>query len=213
MRKTKIICTIGPVSGSKEILTALNLEEHYNKDTVIEAYLNTLYLGNGCYGVKTASEKYFGKNVKDLNAAECACLASITKFPTKYNPLLNPDNNKVRQEYTLLQMQKNGYLTEAEYEEAVNYKLIFTNSDEYVPSEADEEIQKNAEMETKINSYYVDAVIDSVIDNLMAENGYTKQQATNKIYYGGLKIYAAVDLDIQEELEDVYVNRTNFFKK
>lgn len=194
----------------KEILTALNLEEHYNKDTVIEAYLNTLYLGNGCYGVKTASEKYFGKNVKDLNAAECACLASITKFPTKYNPLLNPDNNKVRQEYTLLQMKNNGYLTEAEYEEAVNYKLIFTNSDEYVPSEADEEIQINAEMETKINSYYVDAVIDSVIENLMDENGYTKQQATNKIYYGGLKIYAAVDLDVQAELEDVYENRTNF---
>ena len=81
----------------KEILTALNLEEHYNKDTIIEAYLNTLYLGSGCYGVKTASEKYFGKDVSELNAAECAVIASITQAPTKYNPLLNPDKNRERQ--------------------------------------------------------------------------------------------------------------------
>ena len=196
----------------REMLSALNLEKHYNKDTIIEAYLNTVYLGNGCYGVKTASEKYFGKDIKDLNAAECATIASITQFPTKYNPLLNPENNKVRQEYCLKQMCENGMISEEELNESINYHLIFTNSDEYVPSESSEQIQRTREEETKINSYYVDAVIDSVIADLMSEYGYTKQQATNKIYYGGYKIYAAVDLDIQEELEDVYVNRTNFPK-
>lgn len=194
----------------REMLTALNLEEHYSKDTIIEAYLNTLYLGNGCYGVKTASEKYFGKSVSELNAAECACIASITQFPTKFNPLLNPDNNKVRQEYCLKQMKANGSITEEEYNEAMNFKLIFTNSDEYVPEEANEEVKKTAEEEKKINSYYIDAVIDAVIEDLMDEYGYTKQQATNKIYYGGYKIYAAVDLEVQEQLEDVYVNRINF---
>ena len=194
----------------REMLMALNLEEHYSKDTIIEAYMNTLYLGSGCYGVKTASEKYFGKDVSELNAAECACIASITKYPTKYNPLLNPEENKTRQKYCLDKMYENGSLTKEEYDEAVNYKLIFTNSDEYVPEEADEEVKKTAEEETQINSYYVDAVIDAVIEDLMEEYGYTKQQATNKIYYGGYKIYAAVDLDIQEQLEDVYENRTNF---
>ena len=82
-----------------EILSALNLEENYDKDTILEAYLNTLYLGSGCYGVKTASEKYFGKDISELNAAECAVLVSITKAPTKYNPLINPDKNRERQVY------------------------------------------------------------------------------------------------------------------
>ncbi len=194
----------------REILSALNLEKNYSKDTIIEAYLNTVYLGSGCYGVKTASEKYFGKDIADLNAAECAVIASITQFPTKFNPLLNPENNKVRQEYCLGKMYENGVLNKKEYDEAMAYHLIFTNSDEYVPSEASEEIRKTQEEEKKINSYYVDAVIDQVIADLMDQYGYTKQQATNKIYYGGYKIYACVDLKIQEDLEDVYVNRINF---
>ncbi len=194
----------------KEILMALNLEQNYDKDTIIEAYLNTLYLGNGCYGVKTASETYFGKDVADLNAAECAVIASITQFPTKYNPLLNPENNRERQLDCLKKMYNDGSLTKEEYDEACDYHLIFTNSDDYVPDESNEEIKKRQDEEKQINSFYIDAVIDSVINDLMDEYGYTKQQATNQIYYGGLKIYAAVDLDIQEELEDVYENRTNF---
>ncbi|MCR5150653.1 MAG: transglycosylase domain-containing protein [Clostridiales bacterium] len=193
-----------------EILMALNLENHYDKNTIMEAYLNTLYLGSGCYGVKTASEKYFGKNVSELNAAECACLASITKYPTKYNPLLNPENNKTRYMYCLEQMKNNGSISMAEYTQAINYEIILTNSEKYIPENADEDIKKTVEEENKINSFYVDYVIDSVIDDLISEYGYSKQQATNKIYYGGLKIYAAVDLDIQETLEDVYINRINF---
>lgn len=194
----------------REILMALNLEKHFDKDTIIEAYMNTVYLGNGCYGVKTASEKYFGKDIKDLNAAECAVLASITQFPTKYNPLLNPENNKERQEYCLKKMLESEYLNQQQYDEAVAYHLIFTNSDDYVPDETNEQIKKTIEEETKINSFYVDAVIDSFIEQMMDEYGYTKQQATSKLYYGGYKIYAALDMDIQETLEDVYVNRTNF---
>ena len=194
----------------REILTALNLEKHYSKDTIIEAYMNTVYLGNGCYGVKTASEKYFGKDVKDLNAAECATLASITQFPTKFNPLLHPDNNKDRQEYCLKKMLENGAINQQQYDEALNYHLIFTNSDDYVPDESNEEIKKTMEEEKKINSFYVDAIIDSFISQMMDEYGYTKQQATSRLYYGGYKIYAAVDLEIQEMLEDIYVNRTNF---
>lgn len=192
-----------------EMLSALNLEKHYNKDTIIEAYMNTVYLGNGCNGVKTASEKYFGKDVKELNAAECACIASITQFPTKYNPLINPENNKDRQEECLKKMYESGFLTQAEYKEAVDYHLIFTNSDDYVPTE-DEEVKKTLEEETKINSFYVDAVIDQFISQMMDEYGYSKQQATDKLYYGGYKIYAAVDLEVQSILEDVYVNRVNF---
>lgn len=190
-----------------EILTALNLEKHYKKETIIEAYLNTLYLGSGCYGVKTASEKYFGKDVSELNAAECAVIASITQAPTKYNPLLNPENNRRRQLECLERMHEEGFLSKSEYKEACDFELIFTNSEKYV-SENEAEVPENEE--EQINSFYVDYVIQCVRDDLMAEKGYSKQQATDEIYYGGLKIYAAVDLEVQEILEDVYVNRKNF---
>ncbi len=192
-----------------EMLYALNLERHYNKDTIIEAYMNTVYLGNGCNGVKTASEKYFGKDVKNLNAAECAVIASITQFPTKFNPLLHPENNKNRQEYCLKMMKECGFLTNEEYIEAKNYHLVFTNSDDYVPTE-DENVRKTLEEETKINSFYIDAVIDSFVNQMMETYGYSKQQATDELYYGGYKIYSAVDLDIQSQLENVFVNRINF---
>ncbi len=194
----------------REMLTALNLEKHYSKDTIIEAYFNTLYLGSGCNGVKTASAKYFGKDVKDLNAAECAALASITQSPTKYNPLLNPENNRTRQLYCLKMMYEDGLIGSDEYKEAKDFHMIFTNSDDYVPSESSEEVKKIIYEDDKINSFYVDAVIDAFINQMMAEFGYTKQQATSKLYYGGYKIYAAVDLEVQTALEDVYVNRTNF---
>lgn len=192
-----------------EILTALNLEENYDKDTIIEAYLNTLYLGSGCYGVKTASEKYFGKDVSELNAAECAVIASITKAPTDYNPLLNPEKNRDRQLSCLKKMwEEKGFLTKEEYDEACEFELIFTNSDNYVPK-VDENAVKEEDEEI-INSFYVDYVRQCVQRDLMEEYGYSKQQASDQLLYGGLKIYAAVDLDIQESLEDIYVNRRNF---
>lgn len=189
-----------------EIIHALNLEKHYSKDEIIEAYLNTLYLGSGCYGVKTASEKYFGKDVSELNAAECAAIAAITQKPTKNNPLLYPENNRDRMLYCLKQMHKNGALTDEEYKEACEYEIIFTNSEKYVAKD-DKPVD---EEEQKINSFYVDYVIQCVRDDLMKKDNITRQQAIDEIYYGGLKIYAAVDLKVQEELEDVYVNRINF---
>ncbi len=189
-----------------EIIHALNLEKHYTKDQIVEAYLNTLYLGSGCYGVKTASEKYFGKDVSELNAAECAAIAAITQKPTKNNPLLYPENNRDRMLYCLKQMHANGALTAEEYKEACEYEIIFTNSDKYVPKDDKPVVEE----EKKINSFYVDYVIQSVRDDLMEKDNITRQQAIDQIYYGGLKIYAAVDLKVQAELEEVYVNRINF---
>ena len=196
----------------REILMALNLEENYDKDVILEAYLNTLYLGSGCYGVKTASEKYFGKDVSELDAAECACLAVITKAPTKYNPLLNPEENLKRRNHCLKLMydEGKGCLNDEEYNAATTENLIFTNSPDYVPSDKIKDTKTANEEEKVINSFYVDYVIQAVRDDLMEKYGYSKQQATNQIYYGGLKIYTAVDLDVQATLEDVYVNRKSF---
>ncbi len=188
-----------------EILRALNLERNYSKDEILEAYLNTIYLSNGCYGVKTAAEVYFGKEVSDLNAAECACLSSITKAPSAYDPLSNPDANRERQLWVLSQMKDSdlAFLTADEYNEALEYEMVFTNSENYKGSQLKEQSSKKDNDE--ITNYYVDYVITTVEEDLQ-KMGYTKKKAHDMIYGGGLKIYSAIDFDIQDALEDVYEN-------
>ncbi len=187
-----------------EILSALNLEKHYSKDEIMEAYLNTIYLSHGCYGVKTAAETYFGKEVKDLNIAECACIASITQFPTHYDPLINPENNRNRQLRVLKKMLEQGFITKQEYNDAVDYKMVFTNSPDYKGSQIKKSASEKKQAE-KINSYYTDYVIDQVINDLQ-NAGYSAKKAKKMIYGGGLKIYSAVDFDVQNAIEDVYEN-------
>ncbi len=188
-----------------EILKALNLERNYSKEQIIEAYLNTIYLSNGCYGVKTAAEVYFGKDVANLNAAECACLSSITKAPTYYDPLINPENNRSRQLWVLEQManEDNEFLTKEEYDENVAYEMIFTNSENYEGSEVEED-SKQADNDD-ITNYYVDFVITSIEKDLQ-KMGYTAKKAHNMVYGGGLQIYTAIDFNVQDALEDVYEN-------
>ncbi|MDE5984225.1 MAG: transglycosylase domain-containing protein [Eubacterium sp.] len=188
-----------------EILRALNLERNYSKDEIIEAYLNTIYLSNGCYGVKTAAEVYFGKEVSDLNAAECASLIAITKYPSQNDPLANPEKNRERQLWILGEMnsEDNGFLTDEEYNAAKNYEMIFTNSENYQGSQLREETVRKDNDE--ITDYYVDFVITTVQEDLQ-KMGYTSKKAHDLVYGGGLKIYTAIDFDVQDALEDVYEN-------
>lgn len=193
-----------------EITYALNLEKNYKKTEIAEAYLNTIYLGENCYGVQTAAEKYFGKNVGDLNLAECASLLAITNAPTKYDPLINPENNKDRQEYCLGELLDQKKITQEEYDEAMAYDLVFTNDPDYVPSEEMKNKQKPDESEY---DFYTEYVIDSVIEDLQTECGYTKSKAVEMVFYGGLRIYSAVDPDVQKVVTRVYENRETFKKE
>ncbi|MBE6800649.1 MAG: hypothetical protein E7529_05545 [Ruminococcaceae bacterium] len=216
-----------------EILNALNVEQHYSKKKIMEFYLNTVYLGNGCYGIRTAAEKYFGKDVEDLNAAECAIIASITKAPATYDPLTedglsalldkDAEGNMGRQRYCLNCMLEEGSLTQKQYEKALDYELIFTNSENYKGSqvtknENDEDDENYTEDDIKFtdktdsdkSSYYVEYVIDSVIEDLQEEYEWTYNEAWKKVFFGGLRIYTAIDLEVQEAAENVYVNRITF---
>lgn len=186
-----------------EILSALNLERNYSKDEIIEAYLNTIYLSEGCYGVKTAAETYFGKDVSDLNIAECASITAITQFPGKYDPLRKPENNRQRQLRILEEMLSQGFITQEEYDEAVAYEMVFTNSENYQGSQVSD--SESGSNENKIDSYYVDYVVKTVLDDLQ-KMGYTERKARSLLYGGGLKIYTAVDFEVQEAMEDVYEN-------
>ena len=199
----------------REIQNALNLEKHYSKETILEAYLNTLYLDAGCYGVQTASEYYFGKDVDELNLAECACIAAITQAPRANNPIINPEKNQERREYALRCMLNEEYITQEEYEEALDYDFVFTTDDDYVPDE-DKDSSDNDDTTAKtqekdeVQSYYVDYVIDKVIKDLMDTRSYSYNEAWRLVYYGGLKIHVAVDTEIQSYMEDIYYNRKGF---
>lgn len=192
---------------AKEILEALNLEKNYSKKEILEAYLNTIPLGSGCYGVQTASEKYFGKEPAQLDTAECACLASITQAPTYYNPLLHPNHNTNRRNQCLNDMRSDGFISEGVYQKAIHKKMVYTNSPEYVPTR---HAETTAKEDKQVNSYYVDYVIDTVIKDFMHQYNLTRSEATQKVYSGGLRIYTTENPKVQEAAESVYENRIGF---
>lgn len=134
-----------------EIFRATEFEKRYDKSVVLEWYLNYIYLGNRCQGVKSAAEKYFGKEVEDLTAAECACIISITNNPTIFNPLgtkqityegetkLQSEWNKIRRDNTLWTMRNYGYLTEEEYQQALidSENLVFKSGIDFADKYSD----------------------------------------------------------------------------
>ena len=110
-----------------EIFRALQFEDRYTKEEVLEWYLNTIYLGEGCAGVQSAARTYFGKDVSNLTTAECASLISVTNNPSLYDPYISMERNRKRQLIVLSEMQKQGYLSEEEYQAAVDQDMIFTS--------------------------------------------------------------------------------------
>ncbi|MBQ6019962.1 MAG: transglycosylase domain-containing protein, partial [Clostridia bacterium] len=193
-----------------EIIQALNLEKYNGKDKILEAYLNTLYLDGGCYGVETAANYYFGKHVQDLDLAECACLAAITKAPRTYNPIINFDDNNSRRRHCLDEMQKYGYITEEEMQAAKDEELKFNVGENKVKVTSLNTVPEEEDDDEEFQSYYSDYVIEDVIADLMSKYNYTRSIAQRMVTQGGLSIYSAVDMEIQDTLEDVYVNRINF---
>ena len=177
----------------REIMRARYLEDNYSKSTILECYLNTIPMGNGTYGVEVAANYYFGKSVKDLTLAECASLASITKAPFYYAPDDNPENNKERRDVVLQEMLSQKYITKEEYDEAVKTELKVT---------AEEAVLNQNE----VNSYFIDALINQVSEDLSEKYGYDKSHADRMFYNGGYKIYATVDTDIQTAAESVFTD-------
>lgn len=180
-----------------EISKAIDLEKKLSKDQILELYLNCISLSQNCHGVQTAANLYFDKDVSQLNLAECASIASITQYPALYDPFINPDKNKEKQELVLAKMLSLGYITQEEYDEAVNYPLTFSK---------DTAATKKEEI---ITSYYVDQVVRDAISRLQ-EKGYSESLATKMVYSGGLKIYCAYDPEIQSIVEEYYYNTNNF---
>lgn len=175
-----------------EIFQALDLEKNYDKDEILEYYLNAVYFGEGCYGVQTAAQTYFGKDAKDLTVAEAASIVGITNLPTYYDPFYSVENNKERQENVLREMYKQGYLNKSEYEEAKSQELEFVRG-ENAPS-------------SSTYSYYEEVVISDVITDLAEAKGISRNAASQLVHNAGYEIYACIDKDIQAKVDAIYTN-------
>ena len=176
-----------------EIFQALDLEKHYDKEEILEYYLNAVCFGEGCYGVQTAAQTYFGKDAKDLSVAEAAAIVGITNLPTYYDPFYSVENNKERQEDVLREMYKQGYLNKDEYEQAKAEELDFVRG-ENEPSRATP------------YSYYEEVVISDVISDLAEAKGISREAARRLVYNAGYEIYACIDMDIQAKVDAIYTD-------
>lgn len=179
----------------QEAVLAWQLEQKYSKQQILEAYLNTIYLGGphiNAYGVQAAALQYFGKDVSQLDLAESAMIAGITNNPSMYSPDSNMQMATERQHLVLSEMLKQGFINQDEYNNAINEKLNF--------------VYKNLNLSTYSHGYFIDQVINDATNALSKKLGITKSEALNRIYNGGLRIYSTMDANIQTIMEDAFKN-------
>ena len=188
-----------------EIFRALEMEKQYSKEDIMEWYLNTIYLGEQSYGVRTAAYTYFGKDVSELDLAECASLIAITNNPSIFDPYISEKTkakNKERQTDILYEMWQQGYITENEYQNAKNEELQFQYAD------SSSESGDNSDY----YSYFVDQVIRDVVNDLANATGYDTEVINRMILGGGYQIYSTIDVDVQNAAEEVYEDLDNIPK-
>lgn len=190
----------------QEQYLALELEKIMTKDEILELYMNSINLGHGTLGVQAASLRYFNKPVYELTLSECAVIAGITQNPSRYDPITHPENNEEKRAIVLQYMRDQGFITQAEYDEAMAddvYARIQTTNQNNISS--------------SVYSYFVDEVIETVdedLTELFISNGYTEAQAStmayNLLFSGGLSIYTTQDPQIQAICDEIYTDESNF---
>ncbi len=178
---------------------AMELEKEMPKEKILEIYMNTINLGQNTLGVKAAAMRYFNKQPYQLTLSECATIAAITQNPSKYNPISHPEENVKRRQAVLDKMKELGYITQAEYDEAVAddvYSRI---------AAVNEESDANS-----VYTYFVDEVTEQVLADLIEIKGFNETQAYKLLYSGGLSIYTTQDPDIQAICDEIYGDEENY---
>ncbi len=219
----------------REIFRAMALENRYSKETIIEAYLNVFRLSDNIAGVEAAANIYFGKSASDLSVTEAAMIAGITQSPVQYDPYDNPENCIERRNTVLYHMNRVGHLTQEEYEFAIEQPLgLITEqapvTTEIVVENEDGELVETTEgvegeentssisvdedgniVRTKdVYSWYTDMVITDVIDDFVEQKGISREEASDLVYNGGLRIYLPIDLTLQEAMDDMFTNESYY---
>lgn len=188
----------------REWYRAIALEEELGenaKEKIMEQYLNTIFLGEGSYGIEKAAETYFGKRITDVSIAEAAVLASLIQAPSAYNPYGSEEARAAlinRQHVVLSQMLKLEKITEEQYNEAMSAELRFTK-----------DYQDNNNK--SVLSYFADAVITEVASDLAESKGIPYNTAIQLLYTAGYKIYTTQDLNVQKAIDDAYNNGNLFY--
>ncbi len=182
----------------REIVRALTIEKKLSKTDILEAYLNTISLGNGICGVQVAANYYFNKDIDELTLSECASIAAITKNPSAYNPISNIESNTKRRNTVLDKMYELGKISKKEYTDAKNSEVVLDST-------------QKSNFEPKIHNYFVDALIENVIDDLSEKYGCSKNLASTMLYNGGFQIYSTMDMSIQSTMEDIYSQVSKYF--
>ncbi len=183
----------------QEQYLALEIEKQMTKDEILEAYLNTINLGQNTLGVQSASKRYFNKDVSELTLSECAVIAGITQNPSLYNPITNPEDNATRRTEVLNKMLEQGYIDQTAYDEAMADD-VYTRI----------QVVNEAIGEDSPYSYFIDALSEQVIDDLISRLGYTETQAYNALYSGGLTIISTQNTTIQQICDEEMNNDENF---
>lgn len=186
----------------REIIRASQIEQYCTKTSILEAYLNYIHFGGRTYGIEAASEKYFGKHVQDLTIAEGACLAGIPKSPNKANPWADEERCLERQKVVLSNMLEYGAISEHEYNEAVNAKVEFRS--------AGDMSSEYSIGNSGFQNWFVDTVIRDVSKDFVDLYGITYDEAMDRLYNGGYKVYTTCDIDMQMEIEKKYQTYTTF---
>lgn len=197
--------TEGYMRKIREIMRARYLEQNYYKDDILTAYLNTIHLGSGVDGVEVASYYYFDKHASELTLTQSAALAAITKAPATYDPYDHPEENEKRRNWVLAQMKDCEFITEEEYEAA-------KNADLQLRKDPQPTLSRTESVSSKCYSWFVDTCIEEVITDLSKYLDCTYKEAQSELYRGGYKIYTTQNVNVQKQLEDVFMDDDNFAK-
>ena len=182
----------------QEQYLAVELEKKMSKDDILLNYMNTINLGHNTLGIQAASLRYFGKSVSELNLSECAVIAGITQNPSGYDPIVYPEKNARRRVMVLDSMLRLDFITQEEYDAAINDNVY--DRIQVVDVATDDQ---------EINSYFVDALTNAILSDLKTA-GYTETQAYTLLYSGGLNIYSTQDPEIQAICDRITSDPANY---
>ena len=183
----------GALRKLREIYRALCLSRSYSKETILEAYLNTISFTGTIQGVQTAANEYFNKDVSQLTLWECATIASITKNPTNYNPYTNPENLINRRNFLMYNMWQQGVISEEDYRNAAAQPLVLAEEDD-------------SKKTSSVTSYFTDALFTEVVQDIMAKENISESEAQKLLYTGGFTIEATVNTKVQSAMENLMRN-------
>ncbi len=174
------------------------------KKQILTDYLNTINLGANTLGVKVAARRYFGKTLGELDLSECTVLASITKNPTRLNPITHPKDNQKRRLQVLKNMYEQGYITKEQHESAKSTAVYDTIELHNINTAAADQAPW---------SYYTDVVVEECLRLFKSRLGMTDSEARNLLYSGGLSIYTAEDPKLQKIVDEEVNNSENYDTK